>query len=356
MSDETQDNSGLGRRFRLTDFLIILFCLSGAVYSVIMFRFDLFRILDSKNENPVGTVIAGNNNVQRRMANWILWDSLSPGSTIYSGDTIRAADLSSSTLSIEGNSVNLNEKTHIRIQRSPEDEESVLIYLDEGNLILTTVTGGGNIALNLMGRQVETGPGTVLSASAGKDGAVVQVSEGTAILSGDGQRREIVSGTMIALDTGGTILSTEIFTVADAPEPALSNPVTEEPEPVSEPVPLPAPLNRLPPGGHRIGIEQLKESNSIVFTWSAVPGADAYIFTLFQDTDNGRRQIIRIPPGNRRSRTLENLEALGDGTFFWQVEAVNISSSGTVERRGRIGENSFVIDIPRSGMVEINEQ
>jgi hypothetical protein len=153
------------------------------------------------------------------------------------------------------------------------------------------------------------------------------------------------------MDSGGTILS-ERLTVADAPEPALPNPVTEQP------VPLPAPLNRLPPGGHRIGTKQLEESNSIVFSWSAVTGANAYIFTLFQDTENGRRQIIRIPPGNRRDWTLENLAALGSGTFFWQVEAVNIDSSGAVDRRGRIVENPFIIDIPRPGQVEIktNEQ
>jgi hypothetical protein len=116
--------------------------------------------------------------------------------------------------------------------------------------------------------------------------------------------------------------------------------------------PLAAPLNLQPPTGHRIGIGQLKESNSIVFTWSATQGANAYIFTLYKVTDNERRQIIRVPPGNRRNWTLENLETLGDGTFIWQVEAVNVSS-GTVERRGRIAENSFVIDIPRSGQVQI---
>jgi hypothetical protein len=129
-----------------------------------------------------------------------------------------------------------------------------------------------------------------------------------------------------------------------------------------EPAPLlPAPLNRLPAGGHRIGIEQLRESNSIVFTWSEVQGANAYIFTLYQvtegnpNTSGSRRQIIRVPPGSRRSWTLENLATLGRGDFVWQVEAVNISSTGTIERRGRVGENSFIIDIPRPGPVQIEE-
>jgi hypothetical protein len=128
------------------------------------------------------------------------------------------------------------------------------------------------------------------------------------------------------------------------------------PNPVPEPAPLlPAPLNRVPPTGHRIGIDQLKESDRIVFSWSAVPGANAYIFTLYQNTGNGRRQIILVPPENRQNWTLENITALGNGTFIWQVEAVNRNSTGTIDERGKIAENSFTIDIPRSGQVEIED-
>jgi hypothetical protein len=133
----------------------------------------------------------------------------------------------------------------------------------------------------------------------------------------------------------------------------LLSPVTEQPEPTT--VPLPAPIGRLPPAGHRFGIEQLKESNSIDFSWSAVQGANAYIFTLYQVTSGGRRQIIRGQPGNHTRWTLENLAALGDGTFIWQTEAVNMNSTGTIIGRGRIVENSFVIDIPRSGQVQMED-
>jgi hypothetical protein len=209
-----------------------------------------------------------------------------------------------------------------------------------------------------MGRQVEAAPGTILSASAGKDGAVMQISEGTAILTVDGQRREIVSGTMIAMDSKGTEQTVQETVTLNSnvvpPVIELPSQVSTEPQ-VLVPL-LSAPLNLQPPEGHRIGIEQLKESNSIIFTWSAVQGADAYIFTLYKVADGGRRQIIRVPPGNRRNWTLENLETLGDGTFIWQVEAVSRSSTGTIERRGRIVENSFIIDIPRSGMVQVEDE
>jgi quercetin dioxygenase-like cupin family protein len=245
----------------------------------------------------------------------------------------------------------VNEKTVIRIQRSPEDEDSVLIYLDEGNLVITTAPGGGKLALNLMGRQVEAAPGTILSASAGKDGAPAQVSEGTATLTGeDGEKREIASGTMIALNASGVEQAEKTAVVPPPPIDAPSR--MEQPDLVPL---LSGPLNRLPPQGYRIGFEQQREANTIDFTWSDVPGANAYIFTLYQDTSGGRRHIIRGQPRNNTRWTLENLAALGNGTFIWQVEAVNMGSAGTVTQRGRIVESFFVIDIPRSGQVQMED-
>jgi hypothetical protein len=376
---ETSHDLDQGRRFRPLNFLVILLCLCGAAFCINLFRLDLFGSFDNKNEEPVGAIILLNDTVRRRMANRVFWDRLTVNSNVYSGDQILTADFSNVTLHIENNSIDLNEKTLIRIQRSPDGEDSILIELAEGNLVLTTVAGSGNLVLNLMGRQVEAAPGTILSASAGKDGAIMQVSEGSATLTWDGQSREIASGTMIALDTKGATIQ-EASVSAYQPDTVSSEPIIEplelvpteqvlaepqiegsqisEPQVVEPQVPalLAAPLNLQPPIGYRIGIEQLRESNSIVFSWSATQGANAYIFTLYKDTDGGRQQIIRVPPVNRRNWTLENLETLGDGTFIWQVEAVIISSVGTIEMRGRIAENSFIIDIPRSGMVEINEQ
>jgi hypothetical protein len=635
--------------FRFWDFLVILLCLSGAVFLVNLFRLDLFSTLDSKNEKPVGTIVIKNNIVQRRMANRILWDRLVVDSPAYMGDLIRTADLSDAMLRIENNGIDLYENTLIRIQRSPDG--SVQIDLNEGNLVLSAGSGGGNIVLSVMGHQVHPAPGTILNASMGSDGLEVKVSEGTAIFIDDaGQMREIPFGSMLALDASGAqrlakaavgiqprpnarylknkpelmqinfawnrinldsgeplrleiaedrdfnrivrvidnlntaaevpldagnwywrlssgennasrnVLSTERFSVTEAAGPVLLSPVTntlfryhndlpqlrfqwseiEEassyilqasetpsfinlrlsmqttsvfllnsgfeqgtwywrvlpvfhsiyegsaafssaasfriepgaageaalvlPEPVIEqreqrlpegvpvritllspasgtslpgltalrqqtvfswssdgeiessrfilsrnsnplqgrpavelvnpgrtirlnrleagtyywtvevqsaeglissaqprqlrilPIPLlPAPENLQPPGGYRIGIEQLMESDSIVFSWSAVRGANAYILTLYEDTANGRRQVIRVPPETRTTWTLESLAVLGRGTFVWQVEAVNRNSAGVIEERSRIGESTFIIDIPRPGQLQAED-
>jgi hypothetical protein len=652
MSDKAGANSD--GRFRFIDLLVILFCLSGAVFTVNLFRLDLFRTLDANGEEPVGTIIIKNNIVQRRMSNRVLWDRLVVDSPAYNRDLVRTADLSSAMLFFESNSIDLNEKTIIRIQRSSYSD-SFQVDLEEGNIGVTTGTGGGNMVLNLMGHQVEVGYGSILNATAGEDGIAVQVSEGAASFISNGQRREIFSGGMIALDSEGTeriekaavvirprpnarylkntpepvninfawsrinldsgetirmeiaedrnfirivrvienlntaadldlgagiwywrlslteagdsrrFLSSERFVVAEATGPALLSPVTDSliryhdnlprlrfqwsrteeassyilevsdnpdfmnprlnvqttsvfllnssfgqgtwywrvmpvfpsayegsaafspaaffrieqggsddvglvlpviqrepvieqaPEPVielPEPVPvrisllspsqgtslpgltalrqqtvfswdsdgemarsrfvlsrnsnpltgrpmveiinpnrtvrlnrleegvyywtveaqspeglisaagprqlrvlpiplLPAPGNMQPLTGHLIGIDYLREAKNIAFTWSAVQGANAYVFTLYHDTVGGRRLIIRRPAENRTNWTLDDLTTLGRGTFVWQVEAVNRNSGGTIEQRGRIGENSFVIDIPRPGQVQI---
>jgi hypothetical protein len=93
-------------------------------------------------------------------------------------------------------------------------------------------------------------------------------------------------------------------------------------------------------------MEELRNWQNIVFRWDAVPGANAYIFTLFQQTASGRRQIIRTAPQPQTFWTLEDRSLLSRGTFDWQVEAVYLAAGGRVERWGETGENSFVLDIP----------
>jgi hypothetical protein len=71
------DKDSRDDKFRLIDLIVILFCLFGAGISLNLFRLDLFRTLDSKNGNPIGTIVIKNNIAQRRIADRVLWDRLS---------------------------------------------------------------------------------------------------------------------------------------------------------------------------------------------------------------------------------------------------------------------------------------
>jgi hypothetical protein len=112
------------------------------------------------------------------------------------------------------------------------------------------------------------------------------------------------------------------------------------------------PGDRQPANGHRIDIEEIKTQRNITFTWAAVQGANAYVFTLYEQTENGRRQINSVTVANP-AWTLEDISVLNRGTFIWQVEAVNRNSRGAIERRGTAGENTFTMDIPRPGQVHV---
>jgi len=632
-----------GGKFQFVDFLVILLCLSGSVYSFNLFRLDLFQTLTEQNKVPIGSVIIKRNTVQRRMSDRVIWDRLVKESSVYSEDIIRVAENSEADLNVSGNNISLNENTLVQLHYNNETGE-YKIELTTGNLGLVTAGEGGNVVLNIMGRKVEAKPGTALNAAAGNNGISLQVSEGAAVIAEEGQKRELSSGEMVAMDSAGsvryepavlvtqprpnaifrksggeplnitflwnrinlqqdetlrleiaedqsfsrsvrtldglnssaqaalnaglwnwrliynngngntansaaetTILSSGRFTIMEASAPELLSPArnqqfildseppklnfqwsqTEDvsyyllevdatPEfrnpiikkqsavtslsdssltegiwywrvtpvfsqaseggvintrissfsivkkemPVSAPIVpsqpkrvilespnnemslpgltalrqqtvfrwssndavaksrfvlsrnsnpltgqaaveildpnrtiridrleegiwywtveaqtpegiditaqspnllrvlpiprLPAPANRQPTEGHRIGIEELKKG-SINFNWSAVSGANAYIFTLYQDIDGRRRQIAQIGPENRISWATE-VKTLGRGNFIWQVEAVNIGRNNVIEQRGNLGENNFIIDIPRAGPVKIIDE
>jgi hypothetical protein len=117
---------------------------------------------------------------------------------------------------------------------------------------------------------------------------------------------------------------------------------------------LPSPLNRRPVTGFILGINELRSKRSIDFSWQAVNGANAYIFSLYQQTANGRRLVQRTIE-NQTSWTLNNIQLLDNrGTFIWQVEAVN-RRGGIVEQHGIAAENTFTVNIPIPQKVQLDD-
>ncbi|WP_461257688.1 FecR domain-containing protein [Treponema sp. R80B11-R83G3] len=139
-----------------------------------------------------------------------------------------------------------------------------------------------------------------------------------------------------------------VYVPAPAPEPKI----VYVPAPATEPVSrLPSPQDRQPADGYSVGIDEAKKGN-INFRWSAVPGANAYLFTIYQETGTARLQVAQMGPENRTSWTTE-IKTLGRGTFVWKVEAVNVGKDNVIERRGDPAESRFVVDIPAVGPVKI---
>ncbi|MCL2229763.1 MAG: hypothetical protein FWC01_01575 [Treponema sp.] len=235
--------------FRFRDFVIIALCLFGIFYFLNLFRLDLFHTIRLKNVSPVGEIILKHNVVQRRIADRVLWDRLEVRSSVYLGDLIRIPELSSATLDITGQKIDLHENTLIRIQLA-DDGTTLQIELTEGSVGLTTNEEGAPLQLNLMGHVIETAAGSSINVTATDNGLVVQVNEGSAVIVEENARtREVTAGTMLSLDTAGNeTLENIVVVTSPPPEPqiALTLPPPEpipilEPTPMPEPTPPPAP-------------------------------------------------------------------------------------------------------------------
>ena len=587
MSVKTPEKTG---KFRKRDLIVVLLFLFIAVIFITLFWLDLMQTINLQNIDPVGTVVIKRNTVQRRLSSRVLWDRLSYESPVYLWDLIRVADDSAATLYLEGNSIDLDENTLIRIVLSP-DGEGLQIIMSEGSLSVFTSQEGRGILLEMNGNQVHVESGSAITTSANENGFSFQVISGSASFNDGTRTREISSGSIISIDNSGSernestavvtspfpnarflknslepvminyswnrvnlepdqtlrleialdrnftqivntidnlvgqtdvpfdrglwywrlsseeiVLSSGELTVADTvseykspvvnslfrytfdlPEiffhwdevdnaisyileindiPDFTSPkiiktsssvfltesnltegiwywrvipvfpsvysnintgsgssvsddnvsitsffrveqnnvinnVTEVPSlsewfvmetlqqplqavqppvesvpaainiippsvppsvPVSPPLPpvvqppprLPSPGNMQPEVNTVFGFSELQQNREIVFNWSEVQGANAYIFTLFQETPTGRRQIIQTAPIPETVYILNDYRLLDRGNFIWQVEPLIISGT-VIERRGLTAENRFVLDFPPPATVVIEE-
>ena len=137
--------------------------------------------------------------------------------------------------------------------------------------------------------------------------------------------------------------------VVVAPPPAVvEKPPESEPVIVIPPVVLsllPVPQNLLPRDSFVLRHE-VPVSESIVFSWNDVEGANGYILTIYDEQD-GIRSIVQVTQVLKESRyTLQDIRTLGRGTFFWQVEAVYAANNGSIERHGELFPNKLIIDVP----------
>jgi len=295
---------------RIADVLVVIFCVSGALFSLNLFRLDLFQSIASLNKKPAGTVTVKHNNVQRRFSDRMLWSRLSVESPVYFGDLIRVAEYSSATLHINKDNIDINENSLIRVGASVDDEGRIVIYLGSGSL---SVSGGksdvvnGGVALNVMDSVIAPQAGTILSVSAGENGMTVQVNEGSVLIKKeDGQSSVLVTGENLSLDINGV-------------EQAVPYAV----------VTLPRPNARL--------LKNSADQLNVLFSWKTAN---------LDKTQSLRLEIAAAPNFYNLTRTLEGIDSanttLGAGTWYWRL-----SYQGTVLSSGRF----TIVDAMVSAMV-----
>jgi len=284
---------GAGKLRHLDLFIIIIF-LAIAAISIELFRRDLLQTFSLQNVEPVGTVVIKRNIVQRRLADRVIWDRLIAESPVYIGDLIRIAEVSAATLYINNNIIDLIENTLIRIAFA-EDGESIQVILSEGSLSFAAGEDSRSITIDVNGQQVQTGHGTVLSATVHEDTQLIQVIEGTVKIKNEhGTVREFSSGSFLAMNADGTELR-QMAVVVTQPFPNMRYVKTS-----AAPLPVNFSWNRinLPPDAG-LRLETASDSN----------------FTRITQTVNNQDNSSRV--------------TFDAGLWFWRISYQNeVLSSG----------------------------
>jgi hypothetical protein len=267
-------------RQTLLDAAVILFCLAGAGGSLNLFRLDLFRAMKT-HEPSVGIITFKYNTAQRRLADRSLWDRLRNESPIYNGDLIRTAEMSEATIHIpESGEIQLGENTLVRIRVINGKNE---IELSSGRLSLASgASSTGGLTISIGENRLEASAGTVLNAEAGDDGLVVQVSEGSAVLTGAEGSPQAIS--FIALDAAGAVRN----------EPAAV---------VLSPVP------------NARFVSQRNEAVQVGFSWNRINLDDGEVLRVEAAADKNYTQIIHSLESTGTSAALDFLP----GTWYWRI-------------------------------------
>ncbi|GHV35908.1 hypothetical protein AGMMS49546_00200 [Spirochaetia bacterium] len=207
------------RRFGPPDFVVLLICLAGVLFFLLLFRNDMYRSLTRLNDIPVGTVTWKEKAAQRRFVDRVLWDRLQKHSPVYNGDLIRTAEYSGATVTFSaGEIIDLADNTLVRISRN---DAVPRIDLTQGAVSVNTAAGNGaGIILSSGNTNVTITAGAVVNAGAADSNGnlTLLVSEGSATVSGAAGTWEAEAGTAFSLDSEGTA-GTEPLAAVSSPRP-----------------------------------------------------------------------------------------------------------------------------------------
>jgi hypothetical protein len=185
----------------LTDLLISVICLSGALLMGYLFWKDMNKTLVKISENPIASITYKHNGAQRRFQERLIWGVVQRGSPVYNGDLIRTADLSDAVISFgEDAEISLSENSLIQVFY---DSAGVRLELSGGNIAVDTKDAG--VVVNSGGREVSVSAGSsvLLDTDSEAGNLSIKVAEGSASASTAGGLQELNAGAALIVAEDG---------------------------------------------------------------------------------------------------------------------------------------------------------
>jgi len=188
---------------KVIDFIIVFFCLAGAVFSGIGFWREYNHTLVKLNEEPVATIVFKKRTAQRKFVERNVWDRLKQTSPVYNGDTIRTIEQAEAIIIFEDNVTYLSMDENTIIQ---------VYYNNQGGAKIDF--SGGNLEVVSENENLEISSGTSTIKIAGQvrmnkddEDFILSVSDGTASFDGN----DVEAGGILALDSSGELSTKPII-------------------------------------------------------------------------------------------------------------------------------------------------
>lgn len=226
------------RKLRVSDFLLVVVCLSVCAVSLWFFWKDLNTSSTRTDVDSIATIHFKRKVSQRKFDDRVVWERLQQDSALYDKDTIRTSDGAEAVILFEdGTKVDLTENTMIQI--ALEKDGSVNLSVGGGNVeVDTTASTSESVKLSMGdGSSVSLEKGSRVSAASSSDSASgaatsFTVKDGNAVVSNAaGQTQKLSNGEAISVEKNGE-LSRQNITVTSISKNLRVYKTEEKVEPV----------------------------------------------------------------------------------------------------------------------------
>ncbi|WP_022931050.1 FecR domain-containing protein [Treponema bryantii] len=226
------------QKLRVSDFLLVLVCLSVCAVSLWFFWKDLNSSSTRTDVDSIATIHFKRKVSQRKFDDRVVWERLQQDSALYDKDTIRTSDGAEAVILFsDGTKVDLTENTMIQI--GLEKDGSVNLSVGGGNVeVDTTASTSESVKLSMGdGSSVSLEKGSRITAASGGDsgsGAATSftVKDGNAVVSNAaGETQKLSNGEAISVEKNGE-LSRQNITVTSISKNLRVYKTEEKVEPV----------------------------------------------------------------------------------------------------------------------------
>lgn len=198
-------------RFKLSDFLVIIICLSITAGSLFLFWKDLNKSTTRTDKDAIATISFKYKIAQRKFDDRVVWERLQQNTSLYNLDTVRTADLAEAYITFkDGTVINLSENTMIQI--SYDEDGGVALNVNGGNITVDSTNSENQVSLQMdNGTKVNLEAGSRLEANLMGDGSegafVLQTGSGSIIPAVVEESTEKTSTTTTAEKSAASVIT-----------------------------------------------------------------------------------------------------------------------------------------------------